>query len=82
MTKLISQWCGELYSWLSSCQGDMEPFEGDTSTNECMINLRNKLQQKQPGQLSPELLVNVYSYCLMTKVCLAVVCVEAGYSHI
>ena len=30
----------------------------------------------------PELLVNVYSYCLMVKVCLAVMCVEANVSQI
>ena len=34
--------------------------------------LRNKPQQKHPGQLTvaeqlPELLVNVYSYCVMVK---------------
>ena len=29
------------YSHLSSCQGDMEPFEGDLSTRGHLINLRN-----------------------------------------
>ena len=33
-------------------------------------------------QYLPELLVNVYSYRVMVKVCLAVVCVEAGFCQI
>ena len=42
---------------------------------------------KAAGQLSasiplPELLINVYIYHLMVKVCLAVVCMEAGFSQI
>ena len=40
------------YSQLSACQGDMQPFEGDPYTHGCLTNLRNKPQQKQPGQLS------------------------------
>ena len=40
------------YSWLSACQGDMEPFEGDLSTRGHLTSLRNKPQQKQPRQLS------------------------------
>ena len=40
------------YSQLCSCQGDMEPFEDDQKTCGCLISLRNKPQQKQPGQLS------------------------------
>ena len=59
------------YSWWSACQGDMEPFEGDLSTRGHLKGLRNKPQQKQPGQFQhqylAELLVNVYSYCLMVK---------------
>ena len=70
MVKLISQSCGELQQ-LSACQGDMETFEGALSTSGYLISLRNKPQQKQPGQLSAqylaELLVNVYSYHLMMK---------------
>ena len=37
------------YSWLSACQGDMEPFEGDPSTRGHLTSFRNKTQQKQPG---------------------------------
>ena len=39
------------YSQLSVCQGEMEPFEDHPSTRGCLTSLRNKLQQKQPGQL-------------------------------
>ena len=92
-TKQLNPWPNSLasrvvnYSRLSGCQGDMEPFEGDPSTYGCLISLRNKPQQKQPGQLSasiylPELLVNVYSYHLMVKMCLAVMCVEGSFSEI
>ena len=59
------------YSWLSACQGDMDPFEGDLSTHGCLTSLRNKPQQSRQGnfqhQYWPELLVNVYSYHLMVK---------------
>ena len=59
------------YSRLSACLGDMQPFEGDPYTRGRLTSLRNKPQQKQPGQLSAsylaELLVNMYSYRLMVK---------------
>ena len=59
------------YSQLSACQGDMQPFEGDPYTRGHLTSLRNKPQQKQPSnfqhQYLAELLVNVYSYCLMVK---------------
>ena len=60
------------YSELSACQEDMQPFEGDPYTCGRLTSLRKKPQQKQPGQLLhqylAELLVNVYSYCLMVKI--------------
>ena len=40
------------YSQLYACQGDMQPFEGDPYTRGLLTSLRNKPQQKQPGQLS------------------------------
>ena len=59
------------YSQLSTCQGDMQLFEGDLYTRGRLTSLRNKPQQKQPGKLQHQylakLLVNVYSYCLMVK---------------
>ena len=36
------------YSQLSACQGEMQPFEGDPNTRECLTGLRNK-PQHQPG---------------------------------
>ena len=82
MAKLISQ----SYSPLSSRLGEMEPFEDDLSTRGHLTTLRNRPQQKQPRQLSPsilaELLVNVYSYRLMVKVCIAVMCMEGSFSQI
>ena len=54
------------YNRLSPCPGEMEPFKQHLSTHGYLTSLRNKPQQKQPGQLStvilPELLVNVYGY--------------------
>ena len=74
------------YNWLSACPGEMEPFKHHQSTHGYLTSLRNKPQQKQPRQLStvilPELLVNVYGYCVMMKVCLAVVYMEASFSQI
>ena len=59
------------YSWLSACQGGMEPFEDHLSTHGCLTSLINKPQQKQPGQRSApnlaELLDNVYSCHVMVK---------------
>ena len=40
------------YSRLSACQGDMQPFKGDPYIRGRLTSLRNKPQQKQPGQLS------------------------------
>ena len=57
-TKQLNPWpnssasCVVYYSQLSACQGKMEQFEDHPSDCRCLISLRNKLQQKQPGQLS------------------------------
>ena len=56
-TKQLNPWPNSAsrvvnYSQLSACQGDMQPFEGDPYTRGRLISLRNKPQQKQPGQLS------------------------------
>ena len=40
------------YRRLSACQGDIQPFEGDPYTRVRLTSLRNRPQQKQPGQLS------------------------------
>ena len=40
------------YIQLSASQGHMESFEGDPSTCGRMTSIRNKLQEKQSGQLS------------------------------
>ena len=42
------------YSWLSACPGEMEPFKDHpiASTHGHLTSLRNKPQQKQPGQPS------------------------------
>ena len=42
----------------------------------------NSRMGKFQYQYLPELLANVYSYCLMVKACLAVMCVEANVSQI
>ena len=61
-TKQLNSWLNSSasrvvnYSQLSACQGDVESFEGDISTCGCLTSLRNKPQQKQPGQLSASIL--------------------------
>ena len=52
------------YSQLSACQGDMQPFEGDPYTRGRLIGLRNKPQQKQPGQLSASIPGWIVSQCV------------------
>ena len=44
-------------------------------------HIKNSLVNFQHQYLA-ELLTNVYSYCLMVKVCVAVVCMEGGFSQI
>ena len=70
MAKLINQSYVN-YSWMSACQVDVQPFEGNLSTCGCLTSLRNKAQQKQPSnfqhQYLPELLISMYSYHLMMK---------------
>ena len=57
-TKQLNPWPNSLasrvvnYSQLSACQVDMQSFEGDPYSRGRLTSLRNKPQQKQPGQLS------------------------------
>ena len=57
-TKQLNAWpnssgsCVMDHSWLSTCQGKMEPFEDHPSTHGRLASLRNKPQQKQPGKFS------------------------------
>ena len=61
---------------VSACPGEMGPFK-DHLTSHSKSNLGNFLHQ-----YLPELLVNVYSYHVIMKVCLAVVCVETDFCRI
>ena len=69
-TKQVNPWsnssasCVVNFSQLSTCQGDMQPFEGNLSTCECLTSLRNKPQQKQPRQLSASILLLIVSQCI------------------
>ena len=78
MAKLISQSCGELQPAVCLSR-EIEPSEGHPCTRGCLTSLRNKPQQKHPGKLSAsclhELLVNVYSICLMVN------CMSYCYVH-
>ena len=47
-----------------TCQGDMQPFEGNLSTHGCLTSLRNKPQHKQPGQLSAPIPGWIVSQCV------------------
>ena len=55
--------CVVNYSRLSTYPEEMKLFKNHPSTHGCPTSLRNKPQQKQPGQLSvpmlPEMLVTV-----------------------
>ena len=56
--KQLNPWPNSSASWmvnynqLSAYPGEMEPFEDHPSTRGHLTSLRNKPQQKQPGQLS------------------------------
>ena len=55
------------YSQLSTCQGDMQPFEGDPYTHGRLTSPSKGSPGNFQHQYLAELLVNVYSYCLMVK---------------
>ena len=55
------------YSQLSACQGDMQPFEGDPYTRGRLTSHSKSSLGNFQHQYLAELLVNVYSYCLMVK---------------
>ena len=55
------------YSQLSACQGDMQPFEGDLYTRGRLTSHSKSSPDNFQHQYLAELLVNVYSYCLMVK---------------
>ena len=79
MAKLINQLFDELQPAVSL----MEPTEDHQNTHGCLTSLRNKNNLGNfQHQYLPELLVNVYSYCVMVKVCLSVVCVKTDFSQI
>ena len=91
-TKQLNPWPNSLAScvvncsWLPVCKGDMQPFEGDPSTHRRLISLKNKPQEKQPGQVSASILTGIVGHCVLLsfdgEVCLAVVCMEASFSLI
>ena len=61
-----------IYSWLSACPGKVKPCKGHPSACGHLISLRNKPYSKSilgncQHQYLPQLLVNVYSYCVMMK---------------
>ena len=55
------------YSQLSACQGAMQPFEGDRYTRGRLTSPSKSSPGNFQHQYLAELLVNVYSYCLMVK---------------
>ena len=63
MAKLISQSCGELQPAVCLSR-DMQPLEGDPYTRGRLTSLRNKPQQKQPGQLSASIPGWIVSQCV------------------
>ena len=69
-TKQLNPWpnssasCVVNYSWLSACQEDMQPFEGNPSTHGRLKSCRNKPQQKQPGQILASILAWIFSQCV------------------
>ena len=72
-TKQLSSWPNSSasrvldYSRLSACQGDMQPFEGNSSTCGCLTSHSKSSPGNFQHQYLPKLLVNVYSYHLMVK---------------
>ena len=88
-TKQLNPWprssasCVVSYSWLSACQGDMQPFEGNPRTRGHLTSLRNKPQQKQPRQLSASILAWIVSQCVQLSFdgekCVLLLCAWKAY---
>ena len=55
------------YSQLFACEGDMESFEGDSSTHGCLTSHSKSSLGNFHHEYMAELLVNVYSYHVMMK---------------
>ena len=74
------------YSWLLLAKGMCSHLKVTWALMDIWQASETSHSKSSPGnfqhQYLPELLVNVYSYRLMVKVCFAVVCVEAGFSQI
>ena len=72
-TKQLNPWTNSSasrvvnYSQLSACQGDMQPFEGDPYTRGRLTSHSKSSPGNFQHQYLAELLVNMYSYCLMVK---------------
>ena len=72
-TKQLNQWPNSSasrvvnYKQLSACQGDMQPFKGDPYTHGRLTSHSKSSLGNFQHQYLAELLVNVYSYCLMVK---------------
>ena len=49
------------YSQLSTCLGEMEPFEAHPSSHGRLTSLRNKSQQKQPVQHSASVPARIFN---------------------
>ena len=87
MAKLISQSCGELQPAVCLPRGYAAIWRQPVHSWHVWQASETSHSKSNPGnfqhQYLAELLVNVYSYCLMVKsVSFAVVCVEAGFSQI
>ena len=89
-TKQLNAWPSSsvshvvIYSWLYVCPGEMEPFKDHLNTQGLSDNLQKQATAKAISAPCNTCLncLNVYSYCLMVKMSLAVVWREAGFSQI
>ena len=79
MAKLISQSCGELHqaACLSKGEGAIwRPPEHSWTSDKPQ---KQDTPKQLSGSILAELLVNVYSFHLMMKVCLVVMCMKVGF---
>ena len=90
-TKQLNPWANSSashevkYSWLSACQGrwsHLKITQAFMNVQQASETSHNKSSLWQLSVPMPKLLVNVYRYYLMVKVCLLVVYVEVDFSLI
>ena len=96
-TKLLNPWPNSSashvvnYSWLSDCQGDMQPYEGDPDTRGRLRSLKQATAKAARPTFSINIWLNCYTMCtaiIYDEKCVLLLCawmasfVKSGHIYI